>query len=89
MAKEQETSIGEVGLFRKSVGRSYEPLSMTVVETASASPILAASVITAARIQSVGQELGPIYDLSAPDGIDANTGKTFSHEWESSSASSL
>ena len=61
--------------------RSYETLSMTVVETVSASPILAASVITSAKVQSVGQQLGPIYDLDAEGGIDTNTGKTFSHEW--------
>ena len=63
--------------------RSYETMSMTVIETASASPILAASVITSAKVQSVGQQLGPIYDLDAEGGIDTNTGKTFSHEWES------
>ena len=63
--------------------RSYETLSMTVVETVSASPILAASVVTSAKVQSVGQQLGPIYDLDAEGGIDTNTGKTFSHEWES------
>ena len=65
--------------------RSYETMSMTVVEAASASPILAASVITTAKVQNLGQELGPVYELSATDGIDANTGKTFSHEWESES----
>ena len=69
--------------------RSYETLSMTVVETVSASPILAASVITSAKVQSVGQELAPIIDLSAAEGIDTNTGKTFSHEWESGTGSSL
>ena len=81
-ANEQEASLGEVGLSCKSGRRSYETMSMTVVETASASPILAASVITTAKVQNLGQEYGPIYDLSAPDGIDTNTGKTFSHEWE-------
>ena len=80
---EQGTSHGEVRLSRKSGRRSYETMSMTVVETVSASPILAASVITSAKVQSVGQQLGPIYDLDAEGGIDTNTGKTFSHEWES------
>ena len=79
---EQVTSLGEVGLSRKSGRRPYETMSMTVVETASASPILAASVITSAKVQSVGQELR-IYNLDAEGGIDTNTGKTFSHEWES------
>ena len=82
---EQEERLGEVGLSRKSGKRSYETMSMTVVETASANPILAASVITTAKVQNLGQELGPVYDLSATDGIDTNTGKTFSHEWESES----
>lgn len=76
------TGPGEVGLSRKSGRRPYETMSMTVLETASAGPILAASVVTSAKVQSVGQEVGPVYDLSATDGIDTNTGKTFSHEWE-------
>ena len=83
-ANEQEVRLGEVGQSRKSGKRSYETMSMTVVETVSASPILAASVITSAKVQNLGQEYGPIYDLSATDGIDTNTGKTFSHEWETS-----
>ena len=62
--------------------KPYESLSMTVVETASALPILAASIVNNSMIQSVGQELGPSYDLSSEGGIDSNTGKTFSHEWE-------
>ncbi len=62
--------------------RPYETLSMQTVTSIPVSPVLAASVVTTARIQSIGQELGPIYDLGATDGIDTNTGKTFSHEWE-------
>ena len=43
--------------------------------------LLAASIIDDTQIiESVGQELGPTYDLSKE--IDENTGKTFSHEWE-------
>ena len=45
--------------------------------------LLGASVVTTETyIQSVGQELGPVYDFNAAEGIDPNTGKTFSHEWE-------
>ena len=75
------TGPGEVGLSRKSGRRPYETMSMTVLETASANPILAASVVTSAKVQSVGQEVGYMFDLNAPGGIDENTGKTFSHEW--------
>ena len=65
-----------------SVRKPYEPLSIQLQATAPASPILAASVVATAKIQSIGQELAPVYDLSAEGGIDTNTGKTFSHEWE-------
>lgn len=58
----------------------YEPLSIQLLTPAPASPILAASVITTAKIQSVGQELGPVYDMSKE--LDDKTGKTFSHEWD-------
>ena len=47
----------------------------------SGASLLAASIVTEdTYIQSVGQELGPTYDFSQE--IDTNTGKTFSHEWE-------
>ena len=57
----------------------YEPLSIQLLTPAPASPILAASIPTA-KIQSVGQELGPVYDMSKEK--DDITGKTFSHEWD-------
>ena len=61
----------------------YERVVITPVGVVVSSPILTGSIITDTNmIQSVGQELGPVYDLSSDGGIDANTGKTFSHEWE-------
>lgn len=60
----------------------YTPMEITAIEVGPGAPILAASIVEKSVIKSVGQELGPVYDLSAADGIDVNTGKTFSHEWE-------
>lgn len=61
----------------------YERVVITPVGVVVSSPILTGSIITDTNmIQSVGQELGPVYDLSSDGGIDANTEKTFSHEWE-------
>lgn len=59
------------------------PLAMEVRES-----LLGASIVTEdTYIQSVGQELGPTYDMS--DEFDSNTGKTFSLEWETGGTGSL
>ena len=59
------------------------PLAMEVRES-----LLGASIVTEETlIESVGQELGPTYDFS--NEIDSNTGKTFSHEWETGGTGSL
>ena len=53
------------------------PLAMEVRES-----LLGASIVTEETlIESVGQELGPTYDFSM-ETDENNTGKTFSHEWE-------
>ncbi len=41
---------------------------------------MSASVSSDSLIMSAGQELGATSDLSSD--TDANTGKTFSHEWD-------
>lgn len=62
------------------VKRSYSRMTITRIGVESGNPILAGSVVDNSMITTVGQEVGPSYDLSAD--IDSNTGKTFSHEWE-------
>lgn len=61
--------------------RKYSQLSIEMVEIAYSDFILAASVVNGSKIESVGQDIGYTYDLS--NEVDFNTGKTFSHEWES------
>ena len=62
--------------------KSYSKLTVSPLEVSMQGSLLASSVLVHAKIESVGQEIGAVYDLSATDGIDVNTGKTFSHEWE-------
>ena len=62
--------------------KSYSKLTVIPVEVSMRGSLLASSVPVRATIKSVGQEVGVVYDLSATDGIDSNTGKTFAHEWE-------
>ncbi len=62
--------------------RPYEALSIQAVTSIPVCPILAASIVSNSKIESVGQELGFTYTLDSESGIDTNTGKTFSHEWE-------
>ena len=66
----------------KACRRPYRAMTMTPLEMEVQGPLLAASVINNSEIEAVGQELGLSYDMSTS--IDSNTGKTFSHEWESS-----
>ena len=66
--------------------RVYQTLSVESVEILSESRILAASIVVdGTRVESVGHELGSTFNFSSENGIDSNTGKTFSHEWESGS----
>ncbi len=60
--------------------RPYSAMTITRFEVEFGTPILAGSVVDNSMIISVGQEVGPSYDLSTD--IDSNTGKTFIHEWE-------
>ena len=61
--------------------KPYELMALRELELEPGASLLAASIVTEDTIiQSVGQELGPTYDFSKE--IDDNTGKTFSHEWE-------
>ena len=69
--------------------KSYSRLTVSPLEVSMAGNLLASSVLKSATVNSVGQEVGVAYDLSAEDGIDVNTGKTFSHEWESGTGSGL
>ena len=63
------------------IKKPYETMAMSELAFETDSGLLAASIVTEeSLIESVGQELGPTYDLSQE--IDPNTGKTFSHEWE-------
>ena len=62
--------------------KSYSKLTVSPLEVSMQGSLLASSVLVHAKIESVGQEVGVVYDLSATNGIDGNTGKTFSHEWE-------
>lgn len=64
--------------------REYGGLATEPLEVAMSGAVLASSVVQSATVKTLGQEVGVVYDLSAEDGIDVNTGKTFSHEWESS-----
>lgn len=66
----------------KTKKRSYEPLTVEVLSVSCGSGILAASIVQNSKIESVGQQVGFTYKLNSADGIDSNTGKTFSHEWE-------
>ena len=79
---ERRFSSEGTGQLGKSGTRPYETPSMSVVMTVSVSPILAASIVQNSKIESVGQQVGFTYKLNSADGIDSNTGKTFSHEWE-------
>ena len=64
--------------FRK---KPYETMALRELALETSAGLLAASIVTEdTYIQSTGQELGPTYDFS--EEIDSNTGKTFSHEWE-------
>lgn len=59
----------------------YNKMSIEILSGVPVSNLLASSVVTNETVlQSVGQELGPVYDLSSD--TDATTGKTFNHEWE-------
>lgn len=60
---------------------SYSRLTITPITVETGNPVLTGSVVDNSKISSVGQELGPSYDLSSD--FDSNTGKTFSHEWDS------
>ena len=63
--------------------RRYETPAVSAVAMEGRESLLGASIVTKdTYIQSTGQELGPVYDFAAENGIDKNTGKTFSHEWE-------
>ena len=63
--------------------RRYETPAVSAVAMEGRESLLGASIVTKdTYIQSTGQELGPVYDFAAENGIDTNTGKTFSHEWE-------
>ena len=62
--------------------REYNGLAVTPMSVELSNTVLSGSVQFKAQVKSAEQELGPIYNLSAPEGIDSNTGKTFSHEWE-------
>ena len=62
--------------------RNYEPLRFEAMTLACGGPILAASVVTGSKVDNVGQDVGMTYLFSTENGIDKNTGKTFSHEWE-------
>ena len=63
--------------------KSYSELTVSPLEVSMQGSLLASSVVRSASVNSDGQEVGVAYTLSTPDGIDENTGKTFSHEWES------
>ena len=67
---------------RAAARKAYTKLTTTSIETEMSGFILAGSIISNSQTLSPGQEFGPVYDLNAPGGIDGNTGKTFSHEWE-------
>lgn len=63
--------------------RNYEPLRVEALALACDRSILAASVVpTGSKVDNVGQDIGKMYLFSTENGIDENTGKTFSHEWE-------
>ena len=63
--------------------RNYEPLRFEALTLACGGSILAASVVpTGSKVDNVGQDVGKMYLFSTENGIDSNTGKTFSHEWE-------
>ena len=63
--------------------RNYEPLRVEAMTLACGGSILAASVVpTGSKVDNVGQDVGMTYLFSTENGIDKNTGKTFSHEWE-------
>lgn len=60
--------------------RKYERMYITPLSFYPESVFLSASVSSDSLIMSAGQELGATSDLSSD--TDANTGKTFSHEWD-------
>ena len=64
--------------------RPYETMALSELKLEAGAGLLAQSSIIDENsvIESVGQELGPTYNFDAENGIDTNTGKTFSHEWE-------
>ena len=62
--------------------KEYSGLAVTPMSVELSNTVLSGSVEFKAKVQSTEQVIGPIYDLSAPEGIDSNTGKTFAHEWE-------
>ncbi|MDO5443113.1 MAG: hypothetical protein Q4G10_05530 [Bacteroidia bacterium] len=57
-------------------------MRITVIPVASfpENTLLADSVANNSMVQSVGQEVGPVFDMSTE--TDAVTGKTFNHEWD-------
>ena len=63
--------------------RHYEPMTIEMQSLACGNSLLAASVVTGSKVDNIGQEVGMTYLFSTENGIDSNTGKTFSHEWES------
>lgn len=65
-----------------SLRREYGGLATEPLEVAMTGAVLASSVVQSSIVQSVGQEVGVTYDLSEPDEIDTNTGKTFAHDWD-------
>lgn len=62
--------------------RSYSTPTVIPIACGTGSPLLAGSFVNNSKIEAVGQELGPTYDLNAPGSIDENTDNTFSLEWE-------
>ena len=56
--------------------RKYTPLHCTVIQLDTSECVLNASIVEASAIESVGQSVGDIYDMSE---------KTFNHEWDGGS----
>ena len=62
--------------------RNYSKMTIAPLRMSMEGALLASSVVRGASVQSIGQEVGVVYDLSVEDGVDLFSGKTFSHEWE-------
>lgn len=74
-----------VKINKEKMKKIYSKLIVSPLEVSMRGNILASSVVHSATVSSVGQEVAIVYDLSATDGIDTFTGKTFVHEWEEGS----